>query len=693
LNIVTELPLWFLPLCLLTGAVYGLILYFRERRSELSALIRRVSLVLRFLSVSLIAFLLLSPLILTTSRELEKPIIIIAHDNSKSIVQNADSAYFRNEFMDELRAVEEDLAGDYEVLTYHFSESVKDGLNTTFSGMETDISALFEDLSVRYANRNVGALILASDGIYNRGSNPLYPAEAASYPVYTIALGDTAVRKDLILNQVNYNKVCYLGNTFPLEINVLADKCKGSSSTLSVSKGGQVLFSKTLSISDDDYIETVGLTLDAHQAGLQHYRVTLSSLPGEITTVNNSKDIYVDVLDGRQKILILAGAPHPDVSALRQSLEGNSHYDVEVVVASEFNKSMDAYNLIIFHQIPFRGLPMPAGISSVDDLRVPALFILGSGSDISRFNGLRTGVQVLQTQGRVEEVQAVANPAFSLFSVSDAMRSVIPEAPPLLVPYGEYKTTASVVPLFYQKVGNVGTQRPLLAFNTATEQKTGIICGEGVWRWRLYNYMRTGNHQAFAELTAKVVQYLAIRTDKSLFRLNGKNRYSENEAVKMEAELYNESYELNNEPEVRMVITDQNNRSFSYVFSRTSVAYSLNAGILPVGDYRYTAQVRSGNRLMQESGEFSVEPLFAEFIRLRADHRLLNSISVRHDGEMVFPSDISRIPAMIRSRDDIKTIAYSQQKYSDMVNLPWVMLLIFALLGAEWFLRKRGGAY
>ncbi len=693
MNIVTELPLWFLPLCLLAGAVYGLLLYFRERTSELSLLIRRIAWILRFLSVSLIAFLLLSPLVLTTSRELGKPIIIIAQDNSRSIVQNADSAYYRGEFIGQLRALGEDLAGDYEVVSYHFSDKVEEGLNSGFNGMETDMSSLFEDLAVRYANRNVGALILAGDGIYNRGSNPLYPAETAPYPVYSIALGDTSVRKDLILNQVNYNKVCYLGNTFPVEVNILADKCKGSSSVLSVSRGGQVLFSKSISIGDEDYVETISLTLEAHQAGMQHYRVSLSSVPGEITTVNNIQDIYVEVLDGRQKILILAAAPHPDVAALRQSLEANSNYEVEAFIASEFNKPLDAYNLIVFHQLPFKGQPMPAGITTVDDLRVPALFILGSGSDISRFNGMKTGVQIMQSQGRMEEVQAISNPGFSLFSVSDALRNVIPEAPPLLVPYGEYKSTTGVVSLFHQKVGKVGTQRPLLAFNTASEQKTGLICGEGIWRWRLYNYMKTGNHQAFGELSARVVQYLAIRADKSLFRVDGKNRYNENEAVLIDAELYNESYELTNEPEVRMVITDQNKRTFSYVFSRTSVAYRLNAGILPVGDYSYTAQVRSGNRILKESGEFSVEPLVAEYIRLRADHRLLNSLSAGHDGAMVYPAGMSRIPDMIRSRDDIKTIAYSQKKFSDMVNLPWVMLLIFALLAAEWFLRKRGGAY
>ncbi len=40
---------------------------------------------------------------------------------------------------------------------------------------------------------NLGAVVLAGDGIYNQGVEPLFAASGLSVPIYTIALGDTVL--------------------------------------------------------------------------------------------------------------------------------------------------------------------------------------------------------------------------------------------------------------------------------------------------------------------------------------------------------------------------------------------------------------------------------------------------------------------------------------------------------------------
>ena len=37
--------------------------------------------------------------------------------------------------------------------------------------------------------------------------------------------------------------------------------------------------------------------------------------------LNNVKDVFVDIIDGRQKILLLANAPHPDLGAIKNAIE------------------------------------------------------------------------------------------------------------------------------------------------------------------------------------------------------------------------------------------------------------------------------------------------------------------------------------------------------------------------------------
>ena len=395
----------------------------------------------------------------------------------------------------------------------------------------------------------------------------------------------------------------------------------------------------------------------------------------------------------KQKILILNGAPHPDVAAIRESIEKNENYQVDVVSARDFTGNFNAYNLVILHQVPFKG---GAALPQLDELvksSIPAIFILGSGSDLMRFNTLKLGVSISSSQSKMDESQGITNNGFGLFTVSDELNSFVQDAPPLLCPFGEYKMTASAVPLFNQRIGKVSTAKPLILFNQGTDDKTAVVCGEGLWKWKLNNYLKKGNHLAFDELISKMIQYLAVKADKSFFRVSCKNRFLENETVKFDAEVYNESYEMINDPEVRMVITDARGKKFNYTFNRTTAAYQLNAGTFPIGEYKYTATAKNGNSVLQESGAFSVVPVVVESMQLVADHSLLNNLATAHNGEMVYPANIRQIIEKIRNRDDIKSVSYDEKRFNDLVGLFWIFLVIIALLGTEWFLRKRGGAY
>jgi hypothetical protein len=96
-----------------------------------------------------------------------------------------------------------------------------------------------------------------------------------------------------------------------------------------------------------------------------------------------------------------------------------------------------------------------------------------------------------------------------------------------------------------------------------------MISGEGLWRWRMYDYEQSSNHDAFNALISAVVQYLSVRADDRQFRVRlekeqfaGGNRiYSENESVIFSAELLNESNELINAPDVSLTIKDEQVRS------------------------------------------------------------------------------------------------------------------------------------
>ena len=202
---------------------------------------------------------------------------------------------------------------------------------------------------------------------------------------------------------------------------------------------------------------------------------------------------------------------------------------------------------------------------------------------------------------------------------------------------------------------------------------------------------RKGTHDIFNELMNKIAQFLSVKADKSFFRVKCNSRFLENEQVEFEAEVYNESYELINDPDVNLTITDENQKSYPFVFGKTDKAYILNAGNFPVGNYKYKASVRVGDHLYEKSGEFVTDPLNLEMMNTIADHNLLYRMAKSHDGEMVYPRDIDRLGKMISSREDMKSVAYTQKRYADLVGNLWVFLLILVLITAEWFIRKRNG--
>jgi hypothetical protein len=691
MNLVFEYPFWFSFFCLLTGFAYAFFLYRKDKRlSEISLWMIRSMAIFRFLAITVLSFLLLSPLLKTVNCEVEKPVIIVAQDNSQSLIVGKDSTFYKKEYKQNLQKLINELGDKYEVRAYSFADKVKELSNTdslSYNEKQTDIASLFDEIETRYSNRNVGAIILASDGLYNKGASPLYASSKIKIPVYTIALGDTTVRKDLLISNVEHNRYAYLGNKFPLGIVVNARQFKGKTSTLTVSKGNEDLFTQTINFNSDNYTSTIPVLLDAKETGLQHYRVKLSVLPGEVSTVNNVQDVFVEVLDARQKVLILAASPHPDIAAIKEAIESNQNYEVESYTLDAFNKPLKQYNLVILHQLPGQQLSASKILNELKENGIPVWVFSGSGTV------LKNDLSFLSPSPKINECEAVMDPNFPLFTVSDDLRKAIRDFPAVDCPFGSYTADNKSNVLFYQRIGVVDTKTPLMLFNTIGETKVAVFNGEGIWKWRLQDFAAHNNHDIFNELISKTVQYLSVKVDKSFFRILGKNNFLENEAVEMEAEVYNESYELINDPEVNIVITNSKNKKYPYTFSKTNNSYRLNAGEMAVGEYRYEAKVKVGEKIYSQNGSFSISALQVELTNTAADHQLLFSLAQKHNGEMIYPGQMDQLSKKLNARDDIKSVSYSEKKLTDVINLKWIFFIILGLISAEWFMRKRNGAY
>lgn len=684
----TSLSAFWMLISLLMGLSYAFVLY--QKKSDLSPATSRIFFILRTFAVALIAFLLFAPVIRTEKKSVEKPLIFILLDNSASIEISKPANFETRKYQNDISSLVKDFDEDYEVKTLSFGKSVQTNARLSFKEKTTDIDAAFKHINENYLNRNIGAVILASDGIYNEGGNPQYEAGKIKSPVYTIALGDTIPKKDLIIANVNYNNLVYLGNDFQIEVDIEAFQSKGNISQLSVySKEGK-LYEKPVSILNNNFRLTVPITLSAKQKGMQKFTVNLSPATGELSKENNSYAFFVEVVDGKQNVYILANSAHPDISALKQGIESNKNYEVKSGFITDFNRSdIEKSNLLILHQLPSANT-LNADLREMIE-RKNCWFILGDQSNVNTFSAAQNLLKIT-TNGVNQEVFAKLNEEFYEFTLSEITQEKLKNLPPLLAPFGNYTIQSDASALLYQQIGRLGTDKPLLIFSKGDNNKIGILCGEGIWRWRLEDFKKNNSHQATDELLSKTAQYLSSRETQKKFRVYpAKNSFDESEHILLNAELYNNSYELVNTPEVSISLKNNTGRSYSFLFSKTESSYVLDAGILPYGEYSFKATTQLGQEKHSASGKFVISHQLNELRQTTANHQILNNLSQQSKGELIYPSEISDLAEKVKKNELVKAISYENRRYEDLVNVRLLFFVILALLSTEWFLRKRNG--
>lgn len=702
MSILTEYSLWFGLLCLLLGAIFSFALYFRNHEIEYDKKANIVMAVLRGVSVSLIAFLLLAPMLRRSVKEVDKPMLLFAIDNSESMVLTKDSAFYRNDFPKQIDQLIHRFGDKYDVKAYLIGEQnvVLDANQTikpTFADKTTNLSSFLDEVDNLYANHNVGAMVLISDGIYNTGSNPQYTAERLKFPIYAIATGDTTLQTDMSIADILVNKQTFLGNYFPVEIKVSANNLAGKKAKLTVFQKDKEVFSKDIDIQGNRHFETVKFTLEAKAKGMQKYSVQLSQLDGEITYKNNSSTFFIEVVDQREKIAIVYLAPHPDVAAIKQALETSDKYEVETFLASEFNKNPNDYSLFILHQLPAQKPAAGALLNKIQQNGISALYIIGNQTDMNSFNGMNTGVSIHPSQqsGKVlfNESMPHFNNNFITFTFSEEAKQMLRYYTPLVTYFGNYQTAVGTNVFMYQKINNVTTTYPLISFYQSNRGRIGVIAGTDIWRWRMQNYLHTQNFDAFDEVINKIALYMSVKGDRSFFRVHAQELYSENSAVEITAEVYNESYELVNTPDVHFKLVNSEGKEFTSQFSKQNNTYYLNLGRLPVGDYEWEATTVAGSNTYRKNGHFSIDEIRLESINLVADHNVLRNIAQSSNGQYFTKDQLDKIEKTIKQNENIKSLVSYNKKYNLLLN-SWIYLsVIILLLAIEWFMRKWGGGY
>ena len=166
-----EYSSWLVIICLLLGSGYALLLY--SKKNPWSDITNRILAIIRFIVVSFILILILNPLLKQLVRQIEKPVIVIAVDDSSSIKNSTDSLE-RTSVLNRLSKLVSDIESTgFDVVTRSLAQSSVELGEISFSEKTTDLNAMIRNVETLFDGRNLHSTLLISDGNYNRGISPV----------------------------------------------------------------------------------------------------------------------------------------------------------------------------------------------------------------------------------------------------------------------------------------------------------------------------------------------------------------------------------------------------------------------------------------------------------------------------------------------------------------------------------------
>ena len=673
------------------GAGYAALLY--SAQAPWSRAINYGLATLRFVTVSFLCYLLLAPFLKTSTTHTEAPTVVLAVDNSQSVglftPRPALAAFTAG--LPGLAATLRDKGFRVETRTLTQAEAAPDSLR--FTAGRTDLSRLLTDARETNADRNLAAVVLASDGLVNQGQEP-QPGETAG-PVFGVALGDSVAKQDLQLTDLLYNRVAFSGNKFPLEAELGYEGYPGGTATVEVREGGRVLQSRRVALPAGRRRVRTTFQLTAPAPGKRRYEVRALPLAGEFTTLNNVRTAFVEVVKGKLRVLLAGAAPHPDLKALRAAILANDNFDLTLAVAG-VGAPLPAglsFDVAVLHQLPARGGLGQELLARVRAARVPVLYVLGAQSDYPAFNQLGAGLRVEPRGSQTDEVTPLPNPGFARFSFEEETKRRFAAYPPVPVPFGELQLGSGSEAALWQQVGRLPTQKPLLVLSSAAAQPhTAVLLAENTWQWRLAEANAHQDHpEAYDRLLGRTLQLLTQNANrKRLDAYPTQDAFGTEDDVTLATETYNAVFERIYDQKITLTLTDSARHARTVTFSNSADGALLHLGPLPAGLYRYQARATLGGQAQAASGELLVQNQPLEAQETKADYRLLRQLSRRSGGQLFAPGQLTQLAQAIE-KANFKPVISSEEELKELINLKWLFFVLLALLGAEWATRKYQG--
>lgn len=681
-----DFPLFVFIIFIIISFFLSLFLYKRDdEKSYLSKKKLYLLFFLRWFIFSFLGFLLIGPKLIRTEIITDKPILIFAQDNSKSIISNSDSLFYKNNYRDSILNKLSPLSKFYDLRTYIFGDKIVSDSSFSFTDNSTNFNQLYNFLNNKFHSSNISDLIIASDGIVNRGQDLPYLTISPKIAVNSILIGDTNQYKDLKIKSIKNNKYALLENNFPIEISVFSNSNFKNIEVI-LYDNSKVLHKKKIKNLDVGVTKITFLE-KAKKKGFKNYNVKVKSNYKEKNPLNNISKTTIEIIDYSQKVLILTSAAHPDISAINWALEDQLKSKISTFNIDEFDKNINDYDLLVFYK-PIISKNLMDLLKKSRLLKIPSFTVLGNNFPLSNKDYLLFGISSNNFKGQ-NEVSAQLNENFKSFGFDKDWMSVISQYPPLSVPFSiNYNLISNAEELVFQSVNGLKMNYPLIYFFNSDNIKHGILLGEGIWRWKMYEFNKTGKAEVFKSFFKKIIQYLKITDKKSKLNITVPNENFVDQPLNIYAEYYNDLMEINNNVDLIFSYSKKGQEKFSKSLVPKNNYYDLSLEGLSIGEYNFEVSISGSKNKVLRSGSFTIINSQREKMNTVANYEKLSSIN--QNGNNYSLSNLDELINKLSEGYKEKIKFHSEEKSKDIINYKWLIILLFFPF-LEWIIRKNNG--
>lgn len=633
---------------------------------------------LRFLTLFCGLLLLINPKFVDRDYYVEKANLILLVDDSESM-QMAVTEEALSNTLDQIKENAE-ITERFNIDQYTFGDVLKATDSIDFEQRTTNISNALSTIDQIYLKGN-NAVVLLSDGNQTYGRDYEFLNLNPSLTLLPVVVGDTTQYEDVSIGLINVNKYAFLRNKFPIEATVNLRGNTSIRTTVTVAVDGKTVHREQVELSPSANSKTMAIITEATSVGIKNIKIVVAALENERNIANNSKETAIEVIDEKTDVVIVSDMLHPDIGALKKSIESNEQRSVTIVKPNDPNIFTDA-DLVLLYQ-PNRNFSRAYELLKNSGLNY--FTITGSKTDWNFLN--RVQQRFFKTgSSQSEEIEPVLNNAFGIFGLGDFN---LDNYPPLIGSLGDLVLNAQNETILFQQIRGVSLDKPLFSILTEGKHKEAVLFGENIWRWRAQTFRNDQSFKRFDDFMGNLMVYLGSDNQRSRLELEYPAVFDNAGVAKIRASYFDESYQFDSKANITITVNGPNEFKREYPMLLKGGYFEVDLSDLPSGSYTFTVTERGSNTKRQ--GAFRILDYNPELQQSASDYRKLDRLAQKTGGSLIYLDSLKSLEQKLGESQQFVPVQKSRENVVSLIDFRILLGLMAITLALEWFIRKYNG--